>query len=72
MGEGDDDVGEDDGGVGVDRGDDDADESPSPEPRTDSRTALPMKNRRWWRLCWNTPTGSITSNHDRGTHKKLL
>ena len=31
--------------------DDDGDESPSPERRTDSRSALPMKNRRWRRLC---------------------
>jgi hypothetical protein len=30
--------------------DDDGVESPSPEPRTDSRSALPMKNRRWWQL----------------------
>jgi hypothetical protein len=30
--------------------DDDGVESPSPEPRTDSRSALPMKNRRWRRL----------------------
>ena len=30
--------------------DDDSVESPSPEPRTDSRSALPMKNRRWRRL----------------------
>ena len=31
--------------------DDDGDESPSPEPRTDSRSALPRKNRAWRRLC---------------------
>jgi hypothetical protein len=30
--------------------DDDGVESPSPEPRADSRSALPMKNRRWRRL----------------------
>ena len=30
--------------------DDDGVESPSPGPRTDSRSALPMKNRRWRRL----------------------
>ena len=30
--------------------DDDGDGFPSPEPRTDSRSALPMKNRRRWRL----------------------
>jgi len=30
--------------------DDDGDDFPSPEPRTDSRFALPMKNRRWRRL----------------------
>ena len=31
--------------------DDDAgDESPSPEPRTDSRSALPREIRAWWRL----------------------
>jgi hypothetical protein len=30
--------------------DDDGNESPSTEPRTDSRSALPMKNRRWRRL----------------------
>jgi hypothetical protein len=30
--------------------DDDGIESPSPEPQTDSRSALPMKNRRWRRL----------------------
>jgi hypothetical protein len=30
--------------------DDDGVESPSPEPRKDSRSALPMKNRRWRRL----------------------
>jgi hypothetical protein len=31
-------------------GDDDGDDFPSPEPRTDSRSALPMKNRKWRRL----------------------
>jgi hypothetical protein len=31
--------------------DDDGVESPSSEPRKDSRSALPMKNRRGWRLC---------------------
>ena len=31
--------------------DDDGDESPSPEPRTDSRSALPREIRAWWRLC---------------------
>ena len=31
-------------------GDDDGDDFPSPEPRTDSRSALPMKNRGWRRL----------------------
>jgi hypothetical protein len=30
--------------------DDDGVESPSPKPRTDSRTALPMKDRRWRQL----------------------
>ena len=30
--------------------DDDGDGFPSPEPRTDSRSALPRKNRAWWRL----------------------
>jgi hypothetical protein len=30
--------------------DDDGIESPSLEPRTDPRSALPMKNRRWWQL----------------------
>ena len=30
--------------------DDDGDESPSPEPRTDSRSALPRGFRAWWRL----------------------
>ena len=30
--------------------DDDGDESPSPEPRTDSRSALPGENRAWWWL----------------------
>ena len=30
--------------------DDDVDESPSPEPRTDSRSALPSGFRAWWRL----------------------
>jgi hypothetical protein len=30
--------------------DDDGVESPFLEPRTDSRSALPMKNRRWQRL----------------------
>ena len=30
--------------------DDDDDESPSPEPKTDSRSALPRKNRAWQRL----------------------
>ena len=30
--------------------DDDGDGFPSPEPRTDSRSALPRKNRRWRRL----------------------
>ena len=30
--------------------DDDSDESPSPEPRTDSRLALPREIRAWWRL----------------------
>ena len=30
--------------------DDDGDESPSPEPRKDSRSALPRKNRAWRRL----------------------
>jgi hypothetical protein len=30
--------------------DDDGVESPTPEPRTDSRSALSMKNRRWRRL----------------------
>ena len=31
--------------------DDDGDESPSPEPRTDSRSALPREIRAWRRLC---------------------
>ena len=31
--------------------DDDGDKSPSPEPRTNSRSALLMKNERWERLC---------------------
>ena len=31
--------------------DDDGDEFPSPEPRTDSRSALPRKNRAWRWLC---------------------
>ena len=31
--------------------DDDGDGFPSPEPRTDSRPALPRKNRAWRRLC---------------------
>ena len=31
--------------------DDDGDESPSPEPRTDSRSALPREIRAWQRLC---------------------
>ena len=30
--------------------DDDSVDFPSPEPRTDSRSALPRKNRRWRRL----------------------
>ena len=30
--------------------DDDGDESPSPEPRTDSRSSLPSGFRAWWRL----------------------
>ena len=30
--------------------DDDGDESPSPEPRTDSRSALPREIRAWRRL----------------------
>ena len=30
--------------------DDDGDESPSPEPRTDSRSALPRESRAWRRL----------------------
>ena len=30
--------------------DDDGNESPSPEPRTDSRSALPREIRAWWRL----------------------
>ena len=30
--------------------DDDGDESPSLEPRTDSRSALPREIRAWWRL----------------------
>ena len=30
--------------------DDGSDESPSPEPRTDSRSALPREIRAWWRL----------------------
>ena len=30
--------------------DDDGDESPSPEPWTDSRSALPREIRAWWRL----------------------
>ena len=31
--------------------DDDGDESPSPEPRTDSRSALPREIKAWRRLC---------------------
>ena len=31
--------------------DDDGDESPSPEPRTDSRSALPREIRAWRQLC---------------------
>ena len=31
-------------------GDDEERRSPSPEPQTNSRSGLPMKNRRWWRL----------------------
>ena len=31
-------------------GDDEERRSPSPEPQTDSRSGLPMKNRRWCRL----------------------
>ena len=31
--------------------DDDGDGFPSPEPRTDSRSALPRGFRAWWRLC---------------------
>jgi len=31
-------------------GDDEERRSPSPEPQTDSRSGLPMKNRRWWQL----------------------
>ena len=31
--------------------DDDGDESPSPEPRTDSRSALPREIRAWRWLC---------------------
>ena len=31
-------------------GDDDGDDFPSPEPKTDSRSGLPRKNRRWQRL----------------------
>ena len=31
-------------------GDDKERRSPSPEPQTDSKSGLPMKNRRWWRL----------------------
>ena len=31
--------------------DDDGDESPSPEPRMDSRSALPREIRAWRRLC---------------------
>ena len=30
---------------------DDGDGFPSPEPRTDSRSALPRKKRAWWWLC---------------------
>ena len=30
--------------------DDDGDGFPSPEPRTDSRSALPREIRAWWRL----------------------
>ena len=30
--------------------DDEGDQSPSPEPRTDSRSALPRGFRAWWRL----------------------
>ena len=30
--------------------DDDVDESPSPEPRMDSKSALPREIRAWWRL----------------------
>ena len=30
--------------------DDDGDDLPSPEPKTDSRSALPRKNRAWRRL----------------------
>ena len=30
--------------------DDDGDESPSPGPRTDSRSSLPREIRAWWRL----------------------
>ena len=30
--------------------DDDGDESPTPEPRTDSRSALPREIRAWWRI----------------------
>ena len=30
--------------------DDDGDGFPSPEPRTDSRSALPREFRAWWRL----------------------
>ena len=32
-------------------GDDEEGRPPSPEPQTDSRSGLPMKNRRWRRLC---------------------
>ena len=32
-------------------GDDEERRSPSPEPQTDSRSALPRKNRAWRRLC---------------------
>ena len=31
--------------------DDDSDGFPSPEPRTDSKSALPRGFRAWWRLC---------------------
>ena len=39
--------GDDDLNDARDDGDDDGDNLPSPEPRTDSRSALHMKNRRW-------------------------